>query len=121
MASTGCATAGSEEGTAPSSDSRLITQEDLSAISVSDAYQAVERLRPLWLLAGTPMSVNQRTEVVVLQDGSYFGDVQSLRQIPAGGIREMRYMTGSEATNRFPFLASGRNVAGAILVSLGGG
>lgn len=99
----------------------MITQQELAAISVSTAYDIVERLRPLWLRSTGPRASSTRlvTEIVVMSDGQYFGNVNSLRQIPAGGVRELRYMSGSEAINAYPWLASGRHVESAILVYQG--
>jgi hypothetical protein len=115
------ACASTEGGTSSGtrSDSRMITEEELSSISVSTAYDVVERLRPLWLRDTGVRSTRVATEVVVVTDGQYFGDISTLRQIPAGSLRELRHMSGSEATNAYPWLASGRHVASAIVITMG--
>lgn len=114
----GCA-AGEARGTA--SDSRVLTLDELESISVSTAWDVLEQLRPLWLRTTGPRSRSARlvTEVVVVTDGQYFGNLNSLRSIPAAGIREMRYLSGAEATNAYPGLASGRHVEAAIVILRG--
>jgi len=109
------------EGAGPTAGSRVITQEEVSTLSVSTAWDVVERLRPLWLRSSGARSRSARldTEVVVVTDGQYFGGLPSLRQIPAGGVREIRYLTGSEAVNAYPRVASGRHVEAAIVISQG--
>jgi len=115
----GCASVDGAPSSGTRTDSSRITEEELASISVSTAYDVVERLRPLWLRASGVRSTRVATEVVVVTDGQYFGDVSSLRQIPAGSLRELRHMSGSEATNAYPWLASGRHVASAIVISMG--
>jgi hypothetical protein len=104
------------------SPNRLITEEELNAAGGGGSvYQALERLRPLWLRNSTTRrgTLGLTAEIVVLMDGQYFGDVTSLRQLPLVGVGAIEYMSGSEATNAFPFLASGRLVDSAILVYYG--
>jgi hypothetical protein len=115
----GCTAGRAGEG--PSSDTRVITIEQLRAVSASSAYDAVERLRPLWLRSQGPRSRSPRlvTEIVVVADGNYFGNVGSLRGIPAESVNGMRYLSGSEATNAYPWLATGRHVESAIVVYQG--
>ncbi|MSR22356.1 MAG: hypothetical protein EXR92_02250 [Gemmatimonadetes bacterium] len=123
MVGAGCASTGSQSAgnNTPARNSRVITSADLAEIMVSDAYQAVERLRPLWLLSESRANLFAAPEVVVLQNDRFFGNLQSLHQIPISPIREIRYMPGTEAMNQFPFLvgAVGRIVAAAIVVSIG--
>lgn len=101
----------------------MIGQAELATVSVSTAYDVLERLRPLWLRSAGPRSRSARlvTEVVVITDGQYFGNLGSLRQIPASVIREIRYLSGSEATNAFPSVASGRHIESAIVIVMGPG
>lgn len=102
-------------GSLSASNSRILTQEEMAQVSVSTVYELVERLRPNWLNAGSPRSVNMRTEIVVIQDGVYFGNVESLRLIAAGGLTEIRYLTSSQAAN-IPGLPRNRAVEAAIVL-----
>jgi hypothetical protein len=81
----------------------------------SDLYQAVQRLRPQWLIVRARGGASGRgsgERVVVYLDGTRYGGIGSLRQISLGGIEEVRYYNSSEATNRF---GTGHG-AGAIVV-----
>jgi hypothetical protein len=84
-------------------------------VSVATVYELIERLRPHWLTPGTLRSVNLRTEIAVVQDGSYYGNVGSLRSIAAGGLREIQYLTGSEAAGAFPNLPRGAIEAAIVI------
>ena len=122
FAAGGCAagTARPDRGSS-TAGSRVIAQEELATLSVSTARDVLERLRPLWLQSAGAGSRSARltTEVVVITNGQYFGNLDSLRQIPASTIREIRYMSGSEATNAYPSLASGRHIDSAIIIATG--
>ncbi|MSR22735.1 MAG: hypothetical protein EXR92_04205 [Gemmatimonadetes bacterium] len=112
----GCASGGQTPGQSRASDNRIITLEQLTAARVATAYDAVERLRPLWLRESGARSLGTVTEIVVVAFGQYFGDVTSLRSIPTETVREMQYMSGPEATNAYPSLANGRHLESAIVV-----
>ena len=82
------------------------------------AYQAIQRLRPRWLLARGPVRAAPSTEDYpqVVVDGMRMGDLRQLRSIPLEGVREMRFLSSGEATLRH---GSGYP-AGAIEVTMGG-
>jgi hypothetical protein len=92
----GCA-AGS--GGSPEASSRgdrnYIPNDELRTLEPMSAYEAVRRLRPHWLIARTP------GEVQVHLDETRFGEAVSLQRISADQVREMRYMSASDATTRF--------------------
>jgi hypothetical protein len=60
-------------------------------------------LRPDWLRSRGSQSVRDpaQTEVVVYVNGQKHGGPRSLEQFPITGIKEMRYYTATEATNRW--------------------
>ncbi|HUE96945.1 MAG TPA: hypothetical protein VMN39_09805 [Longimicrobiaceae bacterium] len=114
----GC-TAASSGATRPNSS--LITEAELAAISVSNVYEAVQRLRPSWLRPPVRRSINLSTEIAVVQNGSYFGSVESLRAIAALNVREIRYLDGPSAIAEVAgILGGGRHIDSAILVRTGG-
>jgi hypothetical protein len=102
----GCASA-STSGT-PRNRS-LITDEEIAAAHVTSAYDAVERLRPLWLRSHGETSINtpgtQYANVYV--DGQRYGDLSTLRNLLAGQIAEMRYYSGPEGATKFGLQNSG--------------
>jgi len=114
-----CASTGSGEGGRGGS-SNVITAEDLAQISVNNAYDAVVRLRPLWLQSrGNRSAVALRTEIIVAQNGAYFGGVESLREFRIEEVREIRYMDSATAGAFISGLGN-RHVEGAIIVDLTG-
>ena len=81
-------------------------------VQTLDVYQAVRRLRPFFLQSRGPTSVNlqQSNRLVVFLDDVPMGDVRELTSIQARDIREIRYMSPSEAVIRY-----GRRFAGGII------
>ena len=95
----------------------LITAQDLSRLNVSNAYDAVQQLRPMWLTSRGRQSNRLTTEIIVAQNGTYFGPISSLRGFQIESVREMRYLDGSQASAFLSGLGS-RHVEGAIVVTL---
>jgi hypothetical protein len=99
---------------APRTSSNVLTAEELAKVDYTDLYQAVQRLRPSWLVARGGQSMKSSTGSVAVYIGdSKFGDVSSLKQITMTDVKEARYMSPSEAQQRFG--AGVRN--GAIVVT----
>ncbi len=102
----GCASSGGGGGGGGSST--RLTQEELAEVPQLDAFQAVQRLRSQWLRSrggNTPQVVSDGMRQ---QDG-----IESLRRFRVSDIEELRYMSATEATNRFGTGFDG----GAILVT----
>lgn len=93
----------------------VISAEEIEATSdAQDAYQLVKRLRPLWLTTRGGGSMNSQVgEIAVYLSGIRQGGPDALRDIPRTGILEMRFLRGSDATQRF---GTGHE-NGAILVT----
>jgi hypothetical protein len=70
---------------------------------VATAHDALARLRPHWLSSHGPTSfVTQGTEyAIVFVDGHRYGDLSSLRNIPASDVADMRYYSSAEAGGKF--------------------
>ena len=83
------------------------------------AYDAIARLRPNWLAAHGVTSAQSgglTTEyAVVFVDGQRYGDVSSLRQIPAFHVGAIRYYDVTEAGAHFGIRAG---AGGVIEVSM---
>lgn len=128
-AAAGCASsgtsnqAGEPQTTAVSSpvprqrkDPNVITEAELSSRPTLTARQAVEQLRPQFLrVRGTTTLGNAQTGDViwVYVDGTRMGQIDVLNNIGVHEVREIRYLSPSEATNRY---GTG-HVQGAILVT----
>jgi hypothetical protein len=97
-------------------DPNVITEAELAARSALTARQVIEQLRPQFLrVRGTTTLGNAQTGDViwVYFDGTRMGTLEVLNNIGAHEIREIRYLSPSEATNRY---GTG-HVQGAILVT----
>lgn len=106
---TGCASAGAGGGdAAPRGSANRIILEELEPVQQLDAFDAVRRLRPMWLRSRGGSSPQ------VLVDGNRQpGGLEALRSIRSSEIQEMQFMSASDATTRFGTGFDG----GAILVT----
>jgi hypothetical protein len=94
-----------------------ITARELGRYEGRSAYDAVAFLRPEFLRARGPVSLVDRDahEPVVYLEGTRLGGLEALRQIRSDETREIRWLSGPDATIRY-----GRgHGGGAIIVLLG--
>ena len=93
----------------------LITADEIAKSNASNAYEAVERLRPAFLQTRGPQSIQNAAPPTpnVYVDGMRYGAVQSLQSLPAISIIKIEYMNALDATQRFGI----GNDGGAILVT----
>jgi hypothetical protein len=103
----GCASAGTAggDGGDGGGSGNVVTNADLLESSETDAYMALERLRPRWLRARGQSSFAGGTVVMLFVDGSPRGDVTNLRGIPINDIRDITYLSASEAAFQFGTMA----------------
>jgi hypothetical protein len=107
----GCASAGGTSDTPSTSGvprrGNLLTADEIVAAhaDVTTAYDAVARLRPNWLAAhGVTSGIDNGagTEfALVFIDGQRYGDLNSLRGIPAYHVGDIRYYDVTQAGARF--------------------
>lgn len=112
-----CASASSFDSPRPSSSSSVITRADLTTIEVRNAYEAIYRLRPLWLRVRGPRSFERTTEVVVFQDDMYLGNLDVLERLGIEGIYTIRYVDGPTAQATLSGIGN-IHVQGAIIISM---
>jgi hypothetical protein len=106
---TGCASAGAGGGdSAPRGTANRIIFEELEPVQQLDAFDAVRRLRPMWL-----RSRGGASPQVLIDGNRQPGGFDALRSIRSSEIQEMRFMSASDATTRFGTGFDG----GAILVT----
>jgi hypothetical protein len=108
---TGCASGGGGGGSADGprrGGSNRIIADELVDIQQLDAYQAIQRLRGQWLRTrgGNPPQV-------MLDGIRQPGGLESLRSMRIADIEEMRFLSSTDATNRFGTGFDG----GAILIT----
>ncbi len=124
-ASGGAAAGGTSAGAAADSGAAAQparTRRDLSVITVDEiqrsgamnAYEAVERLRPLWLRSRRERTRGAPTSIVVYLNGSKLGSTDMLRRLEVIPVTSIRYLDAAAATS-LPGLGSLR-VEGAIMV-----
>lgn len=115
-ATLGCASASAKSG--PHSAANLITAEEIAGTYATNAYEAVEKLRPAFLHSrGTDLSRTDTGLADVYVGVTRYGDVNSLRNIPAAEVREIRFYKGAEAATKFG-MQSPTGINGVIEVTL---
>ena len=102
----GCAASGSNKSTTPRMGNVLTAEEiALAHADISTAYDAIARLRPNWLAAhgvtSNPANGGGTRFALVFVDGQQYGDLNSLRAIPAYHVGDIRYYDVTEAGARF--------------------
>jgi hypothetical protein len=101
-----CASSGTPRTDATTQQTRrsrdVITQAEIDSSSAGDAYQAIQLLRPEWLRSRGAGSMSGAPSMpVAYVDGQSYGAVQSLQTFRAGSVKELRFYSASEATNRW--------------------
>jgi hypothetical protein len=107
-AALGCATASTtnDAGTGTAGVRRnpnLITAEEIATLNVANAYEAVERLRPNFLRSRgrTTLTGAANGYPNVYLNRQRYGSIQSLRNIIASTVREIRYYSAGDAGTQF--------------------
>jgi hypothetical protein len=111
---TACASSG---GTARPSRDQPITIEELEQELAADLYTVVSRLRPRWMRARGERTLLGQIGVSLIVEGvPWASNLERLREIRVSDVREIRYLSASDATTQYgPDMAGG-----AVLVFLRG-
>ena|SRR5687767_12119177 len=115
LAAVGCGGGGTGSAAQPSTEARatrgsatLITESEISATAYQNAMEVVTNLRPAMMRprpGGGP--------VMFYLDNVKMMDVSGLSTVPAGRIKEIRYISAQDATTRW---GTG-HASGVILVT----
>lgn len=103
----------------PSSSDRgsldVVTRAEMDAVHAADAYALLQRLRPQFLRSRGSVSMRNSADAypLVYLNNVRHGSVASLRDIPVNDIREIRFISASDATTRW---GTGHG-SGVIMVS----
>jgi hypothetical protein len=105
----GCASSGGSSGPSTPPDrvqesrqSNLITRAELEKSGASTALQAIRQLRPAMLrVTGAVTMRGTDPGVVVYSNGTKFGGVDMLEQIVASDVKQIEWLSASDATQRF--------------------
>jgi hypothetical protein len=82
----------------------VLTRDQLDNVDFLSAYDAIRRLKPIWLRSerGQDSFITQgRRGLRVYVDGLLFGDKESLKTIQVQDIEEIRFLDKREATMEF--------------------
>ena len=112
----GCATA---KGADSGGRSDVLTREQIMGVQgANNLYEVIQRLRPRWLVARAENRSlgGMSTGIMVYQEQTQLGGIDTLRQLQPGLFYQIRYLDGSRASNTLPGLGSGMHVAGAIVL-----
>lgn len=93
--------------------SNALTGERLIETRQGNLHDAIQSLRPRWLRARGAATLTGRSEVQVFLNGSPYGGIGSLSSIPLDAVRDVRFMSASEAGSRYGTAAGN---AGVLLV-----
>jgi hypothetical protein len=102
-AMTACATAGSGNTTNIHRDPNLINEQEIASSNESNAYDVITRLRPVFLKTRghTTLMAGGSDYASVFLDGQVYGELVSLKNIPAIQIREIRYLSSNQAVTKY--------------------
>jgi len=97
---------------AAKSSPNVITADEISHVSVQNALEAVQKLRPAMLRRPQVASANGQSkgELVIYVDNTRYGSVENLTQIPASTIAAVRYFSPSESQMKW-----GSNHPGGVI------
>lgn len=99
MLTAACASSGGTGRTTGSRD--VLTREQLMETSSSNAYEAIQRLRPTWLRTRGTSSSRGPAEIVVFMDGVRAGQIEFLRSQRLDNIIQIRFVNARDATTRW--------------------
>jgi hypothetical protein len=109
-----CAVNGGRPGSpggAPDPD--RITLQEITASGGTTAYEVVQRVRPAWLRQQVDSRADgQDLQTLVIHNGTRYGFLGSLQDLPAEMIGSMRFMDGGEAQT---VLTSNDREIGAVI------
>lgn len=109
-----CATTGSQDASRGGDRDRLTAEQVRELAPQFDtAYDLVRNVRPLWLRIRGATSPTTDGAIALYVDGARYGTSEDLRRISVTAVESMRYLSPSDATNRY---GTG-HVHGAILVT----
>jgi hypothetical protein len=100
-------------------DRDQISEAELSALPGDmNAFEAVQRLRPFWLVVRAERSFTaQQAEILAYQGDMRLGNVEALKNIRASEVLRLEFFDPSQAVARLPGIGNSRP-AGAIVVRM---
>src|SRR3954471_24697864 len=97
-----CAHRTSERSDSSQHDPELITATEIAGVNGSTVYDAVQRLRPAWLLRSRPNPALPNQILVLYVDGQrYGGGIDGLRTLPLRSAYSVEFLSPTQAQARF--------------------
>src|SRR3954462_3767445 len=99
-----CASAGATSH--PAKDYNVISQSEITAQNGVNAYDVISHLRPQYLKTRGRTTIQTAPSVAseyasVFVDSQFYGDLNSLGNIPSINIKEIRYLPSNESVTRY--------------------
>ena len=91
----------------PGGNPSVITTEQIANSSAANAYDLIHGIRPIWLRSRGQNTLDPSqltstsTYAAVFVDGQRYGDINSLRSMSVYEIRQIRFLSGSDATTKY--------------------
>jgi hypothetical protein len=83
----------------------ILAEDEINALHVASAYDVVTRTRPAYLHSrGREYSSDSRLAPIpahVFMDDTYYGDINTLRSVPASQLAQVRFYQSYEAQYKF--------------------
>jgi hypothetical protein len=89
---------------APGGSPMVVTEDQIDKLRVANAYEIVMQTHANFLHSRGRESQDSRVPAIpvhVFVDNTYYGDVTTLRGIPAGDVAEIRFYQSYEAQYKF--------------------
>lgn len=83
---------------------RVVNEDEIAAMHATSAYDVVSRTHPAYLHSRGRKSLDSRMPEIpahVFVDDTYYGDIGTLRTIPASELSQVRFYQGYEAQYKF--------------------
>jgi hypothetical protein len=97
-------------------DDSVITEAEIDSVHAVSGYDAVEKLRPRFLMSRGKLTLNPSVPPAlpnVYVDLMFYGDISTLRSISAASIESIKFYSSSEAQ----YVFGHGNMAGVIGVT----
>ena len=105
LVAAGCATSGGGGGGGGGGGSNpdLITPEQIATRTDGNAEELVQSLRPGWLRARTAGTISSAGPILpeVFFDGTYYGPIGTLRNIPTTSVDYIEFISATDATTLY--------------------
>jgi hypothetical protein len=95
----------------------ILTAEEIARTTALTAYEAIQIRRPAFLAGADRRALRDAdqpdTRPVVYVNGVFYGEVESLREIPVREIKDIRFLEANDATR----VLGSTHVGGVIMVT----